>query len=301
MKTLLTVLICLAAINKGMQAQNSQDTASIKSLCGCFEVEFKYTETFSTDKDYQYKDPYHARALEWAGLVEQSANKMVIQHILVIDDSMIVKHWREDWTYQLTDLLQYRKDHQWKKIQLQPEAVAGQWTQSVWEVNDAPRYQGTAVWVHQNGEHFWRSVADAPLPRREYTKRNDYNVMTRGNTLQLTDSGYVHEQDNTKTVREDGRTDRIIVREKGYNIYRKVDDHRCFAAADWWAKNSNYWHTVRKNWDDLIAHKKVITVNAHNRGNSLSQKLEDLETLALHQPGQPLGDRIRKVLEEFVK
>src|SRR6185436_11932203 len=122
-------------------AQNKQDIESIKSLCGCFEVTFKYAETFGADKEYKLKDKYTATGLEWAGLVEDSDKKFVIQHILVVDDSMIVKHWREDWTYQNTDVLRFKQNMQWKKVHLQAEQVTGQWTQSVWEVDDAPRYQ----------------------------------------------------------------------------------------------------------------------------------------------------------------
>src|SRR5262245_18283325 len=106
-----TILICSIL---SASAQNKQDTESIKSLCGCFEVTFKYAETFAADKEYKLKDKYTATGLEWAGLVEGSDKKFVIQHILVVDDSMIVKHWREDWTYQNTDVLRYNQPYQWK-------------------------------------------------------------------------------------------------------------------------------------------------------------------------------------------
>jgi hypothetical protein len=299
-KKILTVLVSAVMVQCTM-AQNKQDVESIKSLCGCFEVEFKYVETFSPDKNYQFKDRYVAKALEWGGLVESSDKKLVIQHILVIDDSMIVKHWREDWVYENTSLLQYNHDDQWKKVKLPQQQVAGQWSQSVWEVNDAPRYQGTASWIHQNGLHYWKNTTDAPLPRREYTKRSDYNVLTRGNTLTLTDSGWVHEQDNTKTIRAAGQADRIVALEKGYNIYKKVDDKKCFAAKDWWAKNQAYWNTVRANWDELIAKKDMVTVRREVKNQTLSRRLEDLETTALNNK-QPtsLGSQIKKILEEHI-
>jgi hypothetical protein len=282
-------------------AQDKQDIESIKSLCGCYEVEFKYKETFSPDKNYKLKDQYIAKGLEWGGLVEGSDQKIIIQRILVIDDSMVVKHWREDWVYQQPYVLQYSHDDVWKKQHNSPEKVKGQWLQSVWEVNDAPRYSGTSLWVHQNGEHYWKNTADAPLPRREYTKRSDYNVMQRGNTVKITDSGWVHEQDNTKIIRKAGQPDQILAQEKGYNIYKKVDDKKCFAAQDWWAKNKSYWNQVRANWDDLVAKKDIIEVKREVKNQSLSRRLEDLESTALNNKQSDLGSSIRKILEEHIK
>jgi hypothetical protein len=262
-------LLLLGALSTN--AQDQQDIKSIKSLCGCYEVEFRYKETFSPDSSYKLKDQYVAKGLEWGGLVESSDKKIIIQRILVIDDSMIVKHWREDWTYQNIDLLQYSHDDVWKKTRLSADNIKGQWLQSVWEVNDAPRYQGTSLWVHQNGEHFWKNTADAPLPRREYTKRNDYNVMMRGNTIKITDTGWVHEQDNVKLIRKEGQADKIVAQEKGYNIYRKTDDKKCFAAQDWWSKNQAYWNQVRANWDELIAKKDIIEVKREVKNQSLKK------------------------------
>jgi hypothetical protein len=283
-----------------VRSQDAADKKSIQQLCGCFEVEFKYAETFSPNKDYKIKEQYHAKALEWSGLVENSDKKFVMQHILVIDDSMIVKHWREDWTYETTDLLVYNQADNWKKVHFTPQQVKGQWTQSVWEINDAPRYEGTAIWVHQNGESFWKNSTDAPLPRREYTKRSDYNVLNRGNTIHITNNGWVHEQDNEKIIRKEGQADQLLAQEKGYNIYKRVDDSKCFAAKDWWSKNLTYWNTVRKNWDELIAQKEVITVRSEVKNQTLSRRLEDLETMALSNKQTDLGSKIKKVLEEHI-
>jgi hypothetical protein len=298
-RSVLFISICMLGFVMA-KAQDKQDIETIKSLCGCYEVEFKYVETFSPDKNYKLKDKYLAKGLEWGGLIESTDKKLVIQRILVIDDSMVVKHWREDWTYQNAEILQYSHDDIWKKQRLSPEKIKGQWSQSVWEVNDAPRYSGSALWVHQNGQHFWKNTADAPLPRREYTKRSDYNVMQRGNTIQLTDSGWVHEQDNTKIIRKEGQADQVLVQEKGYNIYRKVDDKKCFAAQDWWTKNQAYWSQVRANWDELIAKKDVIAVKREVKNQSLSRRLEDLETTALNNKQSDLGSRIKKILEEHI-
>ena len=79
-------------------------------------------------------------------------------------------------------------------------------------------------WVHVDGRSFWSSNADAPLPRREITKRQDYNVTLRRNHHEIFDWGWSHEQDNDKLVREADKKDVILAQEKGYNTYRKVEN-----------------------------------------------------------------------------
>ena len=74
----------------------------------CFDVKFNFAETFSYSKDstYQPSKVKIAGALEWAQLVEEEDNKVVIQHLLVVgseSNPMVIKHWRQDWIYQNTN------------------------------------------------------------------------------------------------------------------------------------------------------------------------------------------------------
>jgi hypothetical protein len=69
------------------------------------------------------------------------------------------------------------------------------------QVDDSPRYESIGTWVHVDGRHEWQSKTDSPLPRREFTKRSDYNVLRRGNRIYLTPQGWMFEQDNKKIVR----------------------------------------------------------------------------------------------------
>src|SRR4051812_44675223 len=95
-------IICLfvaAAFAIGTNAQTKKEKEAIKSLCGCFDVGFMYAETFSPSNTYSFKKPYDAHGLEWIFPIE-SDDIIVLQHLLVINDSVIVKHWREDWEYE---------------------------------------------------------------------------------------------------------------------------------------------------------------------------------------------------------
>lgn len=258
-------------------AQQKQDMQSIKSLCGCFEVDFRYAETFSPDKTYQFSKPYHTGGLEWVTAEELSDKKGVIQHLLVAGDSMVIKHWREDWEYEKKDWWKFDHDAVWNQVASPDKDVSGRWTQTVWEVDDAPRYQGSGKWIVNNGKTYWENTTDAPLPRREYTKRSDYNVMERMNRIIITDTGWVHEQDNNKIIRKDGAPDKLLAQEKGYNIYRKVDDSQCAAAARWWAQHRQFWTGVRESWVNIMKDRTKIRLVQKFNGKFLYEQLDSLE------------------------
>lgn len=262
------LLFCASAFS-----QNKTDKTALDNLCGCFDVEFKYAETFSPNENYKYHDRDEiSKATELALPIFISKNKVVIQHLLVINDTMIVKHWREDWTYENPVLWKYTDLKTWEKTTLKSEDYKGKWTQTVWEVSDEPRYQGNAKFIAMENEILWTNNTDAPLPRREYTMRDDYNILNRTNRLHISDKGYVHEQDNKKIKRVNG-TDTLIVEEKGLNTYVRIADSKCEAAKKYWEKNKFYWESVVKTWDDYLnSHNKVVLKKMVNN-KVLFQKL----------------------------
>lgn len=261
------------------QAQPAEDRAAIKAMCGCFEVTFQYAETFASSPNYDFHDRYNASALEWVTLAEESPSKLVLQHILVIQDTFAMKHWRQDWLYEDPALYTFAGDRVWEYHEMADEAVQGQWTQKVYEVDDSPRYQGSATWIHVDGQDYWESTADAPLPRREYTKRSDYDVLRRLNRHQITADGHVHEQDNAK-IRRRGSKGRVLVYEKGLNTYRRVDDARCQAAADWWQNHQAFWADVRAVWNEILDRRQTLQVQ------------ETVEGQRLYEVLFPLGDEL---------
>jgi hypothetical protein len=153
--------------------------------------------------------------------------------------------------YENTQLLSYDKDNNWKSITLKPEQAKGTWTQKVFQVDDSPRYEGYGTWVHVDKRHFWESTTDAPLPRREKSIRDDYNVLKRFSHVEITNYGWVLEQDNEKILRENG-TDKLICAEKGMEKFTK-GDYSCQEGIDWWEKNKRYWSDVRAIWDEVIS------------------------------------------------
>jgi hypothetical protein len=303
MKQLLFIISTLLAFTANAQNKTQQDKEAIKSMCGCYQVTFEYAETFAPDPAYKYHERHRSGGLEWIFVDEERKDKIVIQHLLVIDAATIIKHWRQDWLYQNTDLYQYSKDLNWKYLKLAKEQVKGQWTQKVYQVDDSPRYEATATWIHADGKHYWESQADAPLPRREFSTRSDYNVLRRGNKHILTDYGWLHEQDNTKIIR-DGTKDRVLVMEKGLNRYKKVNDAACKAAMGWWKTNRAYWVDVRTVWDELLAAGKDLNFEKKINDKLLWERLFELEEESIKQniANTPQSrEAIRSVIKQYLK
>jgi hypothetical protein len=265
MKKRTQILTLLLLISFGVNAQNSKDRKSIKEMCGCFEVTFNFSETFNYSEDSLYKPSKmkNETALEWAGLIVDRKNKVSIQHILQVGEPerpYMVKHWRQDWMYQNTGFYMYDFDNKWKYETKSKAEVKGQWTQKVYQVDDSPRYEGSGSWVHIDGKSYWENTTNAPLPRREYTKRNDYNMTLRRNRHEITKEGWVHDQYNDKVIKTDGQPAKVLAQEKGYNTYVKVDDSKCKAAADWWAIHQNKWALVSSKWDEVYGRNTDLTL-----------------------------------------
>ena len=57
-----------------------QEIQAIKSMCGCYEVTFNFTETFQATKDSTYKASPTKKdfGLEWIELLEDQPNKLVL-------------------------------------------------------------------------------------------------------------------------------------------------------------------------------------------------------------------------------
>ena len=299
-RLVLTSLIALVFLT-ATTAQNKKklDQKAIKNMCGCYEVTFNFAETFeySGDSTYVPSKTKHDSGLEWVQLVEDGAEKISMQHLLIVgppNNKMIVKHWRQDWEYENTNLYEFNHDNTWNYVSLPKDEVKGQWTQKVFQVDDSPRYEGTASWVHVDGKSYWENTTSAPLPRREYTKRSDYNVTIRRNRHEIVNNGWIHDQDNDKVIREEGKDDVLLAQEKGYNTYVKVEDSKCKSAQDYWTENKIKWALVRAKWDAIFARHKDLSLKEKVDNKGLFKYLFDEEKYKTTEEINPL-------IESFVK
>ena len=297
-KNVFLATVLLAGISLNAQSKKRKDQNAIKEMCGCFEVTFNFTETFEYSKDSLYRgsEDKIATAIEWAGLVVDEKNKISIQHLLQVGNPTnphIVKHWRQDWIYENNDFYMFNGHNEWLFDQKSNKEVNNQWTQKVYQVDDSPRYEGNATWVHVDGKSYWENTTTAPLPRREYTKRSDYNVTLRGNRHEITSYGWLHEQDNSKIIRISGKEDVELAKEKGYNTYVRLDDSKCAAAKKWWTENGEKWEVVRNKWNQVYARNTDLNLETKVDNKALYKHLFKDEVSEASQ--------IDAIIESFVK
>lgn len=293
-KTILTCFILVLTTSLSAQKNKKDlDRRAIKEMCGCYEIEFRYSETFSPTVNYIKSKDYKTAALEWAELIVDKNNEISIQHLLVINDSMVIKHWRQDWEYESEKTINYVAENTWDVNTTSKEEVKGKWTQKVFQVDDSPRYTGTASWVHVDGKRYWENTTDAPLPRREYSKRSDYNIMSRGNRIHIKEGGWLHEQDNQKIIRDSAEGDVVLASEKGYNTYNKTSDEKCSAAIQWWKENHIKWTKVRQEWDKFYTVSQRLKFKSKVDGKRLYQHLFSLEV-------NTNNIKIREIINKFL-
>jgi hypothetical protein len=224
----------------------------------------------------------------------------VIQHLLVVRDSMVIKHWRQDWVYEGRRYFSYDHDQEWDFVELPKKEAKGAWVQRVYQVDDGPRYAGSGTWVHADDEPYWEDSSSAPLPRREAKKRSDYNVMVRRNRHTIKANGWMHEQDNRKVIR-DANGDSLLVMEKGYNRYTPTDPSKCEAAKEWWDKNKDYWRTVREVWNEYYKDKERIAYKEKVDGKKRWKRLFGLQKRAGKMGEKALKKKVRSIITSYEK
>jgi len=230
-----------------------KDRKAILGMLGEYEVTFAFSE-FDAAPGYQVRPPKRSDAYEIVVLAEDTGKRIVLQHLLVHRlFGFVLKHWRQDWQYEAPARLEFTSDQTWHVRQMDPEAVQGTWTQCVYEVNDAPRYCGTGKWSEMDGVPTWTSdVGWRPLPRREYSSRDDYNALGVVNIHRITAGGWEHVQNNRKVVREGEREVSTLVKERGVNTYQRITGYDFSSGYDYWNDAKDYWQRVRTAWHSYI-------------------------------------------------
>ncbi len=232
-----------------------RDRQSILAMAGDHAVTFDFTETVSFVEGYELKEPKVSGARESVRVIEDRGDFISLQHILVTgrdSDPYIVKHWRQDWQFEPEGVLKFIGGNAWEWEELSEAERAGAWSQTVYQVDDSPRYGAVAAWTYDGEVAEWEPAREwRPLPRRDMTTRDDYHAVDAVNRHVLIPGGWVHEQDNSKVVLEG--TPHVLVREVGVNTYQRFDDYPAHAADAYWTATADFWAGVRAEWDAIIA------------------------------------------------
>lgn len=256
---LLSVLPCAAQESAAPEA----DRSAIKAMAGAFRVRFQFDETAIFRAGATPAPPYREDAHELVIVVRDEPRRIELQHLLVHEGGAI-KHWRQVWTYEDRRVCEYRGGESWSIRTLSPEEARGSWTQQVTQIDDSPRYEGVGRWTHHAGVSQWTSGDTwRPLPRRELKRSSEYQVIAGTNRHAITADGWVHEQDNTKTILSGGQPTGAVAREAGVNSYQRIapEDKTDFTAArQLWEKEGAFWNRVLAHWDQLQNERNSLSV-----------------------------------------
>lgn len=235
------------------------DRATILSMAGDFAVVFDMQESTSWHADYTPIDKKVSSGYESVRVIEDTGDTIVLQHLLVVgtkDKPYVVKHWRQDWQYEPEQILTFKGGDTWELTDV-PEAMrGGRWSQTVYQVDDSPRYAGWGQWEMTNGVKRWRSNwTTRPLARRDAVRSPIYDRYVGINRHQMTPTGWIHWQDNTKMMpAKDGSGELVpVVQEYVLNTYERYDDYNVAAAEEYWSKTESYWAAIRDKWDEVAA------------------------------------------------
>ncbi|MEO0444753.1 MAG: DUF6607 family protein [Verrucomicrobiota bacterium] len=281
----------------------AEDREAILAMAGEFEVLFNFQETVSLQDGYRLKEPYQESATEMVVVVEDSPGRIVLQHLLQTTKRKVVKHWKQVWTWEDDKIIEFQGREQWVVRSLTSEEAEGTWSQLVTQVDDSPRYESFGRWQHDGGYSRWESKPTArPLPRREHTKRDDYQILLAVNRHAITPYGWSHEQDNVKqVVGEAGEVLGYIAREHGVNEYDRITDTDFGPAKDYWAKTQGFWGEVSQFWLEVEEAGQPFGIVNEVGGTSLMKTMNEMAKSILEESGPAPGtEEVRAAIQSFL-
>lgn len=229
-----------------------QDRKAILAMAGDFDVRFDFRETVPLTPGYELKKPKLSGADEIVRVVEDRGDFISLQQILVMkmgDDTIVTKHWRQDWQYEPESVLVFIGGNAWETRPVSAAERKGRWAQTVYQVEDSPRYGAVGAWTHDNGVSQWNPPAEMrPLPRRDMTTRDDYDAVLAVNRHTITPFGWVQEEENSKLVLRGDH--HVLVREIGVNSYKRAGNLEKDGDT-YWDATKDFWSQVRADWTRL--------------------------------------------------
>lgn len=255
------------------EAQFERDRQAILAQAGQYRVRFAMHERVSFREGYTPLDEKLSGGNEIVRVVYDEGDRISLQHILVMEhegQSMVIKHWRQDWVYEPETVLTYGGPNTWVLKTVPQDQRRGAWSQTVWQTDDSPRYGGVGRWSYANGLSEWASDPTwRPLARRDAVRNPIYDRYLGTNRHALTPAGWVHIQDNMKMARAEGDEGEptAVVQEDVVNTYARWDGYNAAPGDDYWAKTKDYWAAVRAAWDEVIARNQGVHLQeAANQG-----------------------------------
>lgn len=295
-------------------APPERDRRAILAMAGSYRVTFDFLEiaSYTAADDPQKLGPYQSWGTEKVYVDRDEPGFVSLVHILEMrilgkdgkpSDPMVTKHWRQDWRYEPAAIVEYRGRDQWQRRMLGEAERRGAWVQTVYQVDESPRYASLGRWQHNASFSTWLSGDTwRPLPRREWSVRKDYDTLIGSNRHTVHPTGWTQEENNLKARLDAQRVPDaafpFLGREVGMARYERLKDAD-FAAADrYYAATKAFWNEVQGTWD--AAFVKHGTVTLKGPVDKLGLFMPLFERASEIEDGQAKGEHapvIRKALD----
>ena len=290
-----------------------RDRVAILAMAGEFRTSFDFLEIAGFTPAYQPTRPYRSWGTEKVYVIEDRGDFISLQHVLVMrirgadgtdGPPIVTKHWRQDWRYEPHEVLVYRGRHTWERIAVDPATRRGAWSQTVYQVDDSPRYGDVGRWQHEANYSAWTSGEGwRPLPRREFSVRDDYDVLVGTNRHVILPRGWVHEQANNK--RRLGTPEQpaaVLARELGINRYERIRDFDFTPGDRYLGATAALWQAVRAEWDALAGRGQPLRLRGAPDADQLFMPLWALaaEVESMAELPDDLAARARALVRDYL-
>ena len=267
-----------------------RDRQAILTMAGAYRTSFDFIETAGFTPQYEPPAPYQSWGTERVYIVASEPDFISLQHIIVmhfaaedgtLSAPMVVKHWRQDWQYQDVAVHAFQGNGVFERQGLDATATVGTWTQTVYQVDDSPRYEAIGRWTHAQGVSFWQSDdRRRPLPRREFSVREDYQTLFGSHRITITPHGWTQEEDALKLVLDERNNPRseqpFLAREAGLSRYDRIVGYDFSAGDDYWRTTGPFWSRVRAYWTTLYRNESAFYFVKSAKGVPLFMALFDM-------------------------
>ena len=260
------------ALQQPALSAQERDRRAILAMAGDYRVNFDFLEVASFANGGDRARPYQSWGTERVFVDRNEPGFVSLVHILDMrvmgadgkpGESMVTKHWRQDWRYEPPQLVEYQGANRWTRRDLTPAERRGQWSQTVYQVDESPRYGSLGRWEHNAAFSTWISGDTArPLPRREWSVRKDYDVLRGTNRHTITPTGWMQEENNLKAAT--GAALPVVGREYGVARYERLKNADFSGAQNYYQATRLYWDKVLDVWAELWRERRAITLTANS-------------------------------------
>jgi hypothetical protein len=253
-----------------------RDRRAILAMAGAYRVSFDFLEVVRFDPKLKPDAPYQSWGTEIVFVAEDRGDFIALQHVLVMrlqqpdgrsSEPIVVRHWRQEWRHEAESLLVHEGDNTWALRDVPPERRRGAWVQSVYQVDDSPRYAASGCWDHGGSFSTWVSEETwRPLPRREFSVRKDYQVLVGTNRHTILPTGWVQEENNLKLALDGDGNPRVqtpyLAREYGVARYERIRDFDFGPGKEYFERTEPFWAEVRLAWREMVQRERRFRLKA---------------------------------------